>query len=470
MDYISTRGQAPRLKFRDVLISGLARDGGLYLPETYPSFSPGALRALRGKSYSTIAKTILWPFVEGEIERTCFDALVDEAYQTFHHPAICPLVQTGHNEFICELFHGPTLAFKDVAMQLLARLMDHILTERGMSATIVGATSGDTGGAGIEAFANRQHCDIFILFPKGRVSPFQQRQMTGNGAPNVFALAIDGDFDDCQALVKSLFNDHVFRDQLCLSGINSINWARIMAQIVYYFTAALALGAPDRSLAFSVPTGNFGDIFAGFVASRMGLPIARLIIATNDNDILVRTLESGIYEKATLIQTTSPSMDIQISSNFERLLFEASGRDGAVVQKAMADLDTKGRFQLSQAQHDAIKALFSAGCSTMAQTCDIMRQLYQESDYLADPHTAVGVKVARDLRDDNVPMVILSTAHPAKFSSAVEEALHTAPQPPGWFGDIMNGQEYITNLACEVDHLKKFIITHSRAYQASRQD
>jgi len=471
--YISTRygkahcdnigEQKARLGFKDALMSGLARDGGLYLPEHYPTFSSGALRALRGKSYATIAKTVLWPFVAGSYEWAAFDELIDEAYHTFHHPAVAPLVQTGHNEFICELFHGPTLAFKDVAMQLLARLMDDVLKEREGRATIIGATSGDTGGAGIEAFAHRERCDIFVLFPEGRVSPFQRRQMTGNDASNVFALAIDGDFDDCQALVKAMFNDHAFRDDFCLSGINSINWARIMAQIVYYFTAALSLGAPDRALSFTVPTGNFGDIFAGFVASRMGLPIARLIIATNDNDILVRTLATGRYQKGRVVQTSSPSMDIQISSNFERLLFEASGRDGGVVNQAMEQLvGVQGGFDLSKEQHDYIKSLFAAGSSDMAQTQDMIKTLYQQTGYLADPHTGVGVRVARDMRDDNMPMVILSTAHPVKFSSAVEEAVGIRPRPPRWFGDIMTREEHVTMLPCDIEKVKQFIAAHVR--------
>jgi len=465
MKYISTRGRAPELGFKEAMMTGLARDGGLYVPQGWPTFSPGAIRALQGKPYATIAKTVIWPFVEGEIERDIFENIIDATYANFHHPSICPLIQIGANEFILELTHGPTLAFKDLAMQLLGRLMDHILAEQGRQATIIGATSGDTGGAAIEAFAGRDNCDIFILFPKGRVSPFQQRQMTTNPAGNVFALAIDGDFDDCQALVKALFNDHAFRDQLCLSGVNSINWARIMAQIVYYFTAALALGSPDRAVAFSVPTGNFGDIFAGFVASRMGLPIARLIIASNENDILVRMLETGAHTRSQLIATTSPSMDIQVSSNFERLLYEVSGRDSARICAAFADFEAKGSFQLDQMQRAALAALFSAGRSTMDMTAAMIDQLYRETGYLADPHTAIAVQVAREQPQGTTPTIILSTAHPAKFSDAVEAACSVVPQPPVWYKDDASRAERMTHLANDVQAIKQFMSRHSRVHQ-----
>lgn len=463
MKYVSTRGEAPVLGFADTVMTGLARDGGLYLPETFPQFSPGAIQALRGKSYPAIARAVLWPFVEGDIERAAFDRMIDEAYTTFHHPAVCPLVQTGSNEFILELFHGPTLAFKDVAMQFLARLMDHILERSGQRATIVGATSGDTGGAAIEAFANRQRSDIFVLFPKGRVSSVQQRQMTGNHAANVHALAIEGNFDDCQALVKAMFNDHAFRDRLSLSGVNSINWARIMAQIVYYFSAAISLGAPDRAVSFSVPTGNFGDILAGFVASRMGLPVARLIIATNDNDILARTLANGVYETREIIHTTSPSMDIQISSNFERLLFETGNRDAALIRSAMASLEQSGRFTLDKTQQAHLAALFSAGSSTMAETAQTIGTVHAQSGYLADPHTAAGIKVAREHADPNVPMIILATAHPAKFPDAVQEACGKTPQLPGWSAGLMQGEKCFETLPNNEKNMKTFISQRSHA-------
>ncbi len=368
MKYVSTRGEAPELGFCDTLLAGLAQDGGLYLPAEWPHLSAADIRALRGLSYPDLAIRLLTPFLGGEIEEATFARIVREAYATFRHEAVCPLVQTRGNEFVLELFHGPTLAFKDVAMQLLARLMDHVLAERGSRATIVGATSGDTGGAAIDAFAGGNRTDVFILFPHGRVSPVQQRQMTTSGADNVHALAIEGNFDDCQRLVKEMFSDRPFRDSLALSGVNSINWARIMAQIVYYFSSAVSLGAPDRPVSFTVPTGNFGDIFAGYAAMRMGLPIERLVIATNDNDILARTLETGAYRTTGVVATTSPSMDIQVSSNFERLLFEASGRDAAFVRRAMGGLKQSGGFSIDAPVLAEIRRDFAAGRSTMPET------------------------------------------------------------------------------------------------------
>lgn len=463
MKYISTRDNAPELGFSDTVMTGLARDGGLYLPETYPHFSPDSLKALRGKSYASIAKAILWPFIDGEIDRAAFDEMVDEAYQTFRHPAICPLVQTGTNEFILELFHGPTLAFKDVAMQLLGRLMDHILNHQNKRATIIGATSGDTGGAAIEAFAGRERCDVFILFPKGHVSPVQQRQMTTNHNTNVHALAIEGNFDDCQALVKAMFNDHAFRDKTALSGVNSINWARIMAQIVYYFTAAISLGAPDRAVSFTVPTGNFGDIFAGFVASQMGLPIAHLVIATNDNDILVRTLQTGNYQIHALRHTISPSMDIQVSSNFERLLFEASGRNAVYIRNAMESLKQSGQFTIEKRSLEKIKNLFSAGCSTEIETSHMIDRLYKESHYLADPHTAIAVKVARQHLEATIPMVVLSTAHPAKFPDAVDKACGIVPELPLSLRDLMEKPERFKTLPNDEKIVKEYIGEKTRA-------
>lgn len=463
MKYISTRDNAPELGFSDTVMTGLARDGGLYLPETYPHFSPDSLKALRGKSYASIAKAILWPFIDGEIDRAAFDEMVDEAYQTFRHPAVCPLVQTGTNEFILELFHGPTLAFKDVAMQLLGRLMDHILNHQNKRATIIGATSGDTGGAAIEAFAGRERCDVFILFPKGHVSPVQQRQMTTNHNTNVHALAIEGNFDDCQALVKAMFNDHAFRDKTALSGVNSINWARIMAQIVYYFTAAISLGAPDRAVSFTVPTGNFGDIFAGFVASQMGLPIAHLVIATNDNDILVRTLQTGNYQIHALRHTISPSMDIQVSSNFERLLFEASGRNAVYIRNAMESLKQSGQFTIEKRSLEKIKNLFSAGCSTEIETSHMIDRLYKESHYLADPHTAIAVKVARQHLEATIPMVVLSTAHPAKFPDAVDKACGIVPELPLSLRDLMEKPERFKTLPNDEKIVKEYIGEKTRA-------
>ena len=463
MDYISTRGEAPSLKFRDAMLAGLARDGGLYVPREWPSLTKKDIRALRGKRYQDVAFEVLKHFVAEEIPADKFKAMIEEAYATFRHPAVVPLVQTGPNDFVLELFHGTTLAFKDVAMQLLARLMDYALAERGERATIVGATSGDTGGAAIDAFAGRERTDIFILFPHGKVSPVQQRQMTTSNAANVHALAVNGNFDDCQNLVKEMFNDAAFRDRLKLSGVNSINWARIMAQVVYYFTAALSLGAPDRKVSFTVPTGNFGDIFAGYVAKKMGLPIDRLVIATNDNDILARTLKSGRYEMRGVKATTSPSMDIQISSNFERLLFESYNRDPASVRSAMAGLKQSGAFEV---QPDALKAIrreFRAGRATEKQVAATIRETLSANGYLIDPHTATGVFVAqRNLRATS-PMVTLATAHPAKFPAAVKSACGIDPALPSWLADLMQREERFDILEPELKAVETFIGQHARA-------
>lgn len=463
MDYISTRGEAPVLRFRDAMLAGLARDGGLYVPREWPTMSKKEIRALRGKSYQEIAFEVLKHFVAGEIPEDKFKAMIDEAYATFRHPAVVPLVQTGPNDYVLELFHGTTLAFKDVAMQLLARLMDYVLAERGERATIVGATSGDTGGAAIDAFAGRERTDIFILFPHGKVSPVQQRQMTTSSASNVHALAIKGNFDDCQNLVKEMFNDAAFRDKLKLSGVNSINWARIMAQVVYYFTAALSLGGPDRKISFTVPTGNFGDIFAGYVAKKMGLPIDRLVIATNDNDILARTLKTGRYEMKGVKATTSPSMDIQISSNFERLLFEAYGRDAAAVRSAMASLKQSGEFEIQPDQMKAIKREFRAGRATEKQVAQTIRETLADTGYLIDPHTATGVFVAQKNSRPASPMVTLSTAHPAKFPAAVKSACGIDPALPSWLADLMQREERFDILEAELKAVETFIGQHARA-------
>ncbi|MBO6725881.1 MAG: threonine synthase [Rhizobiaceae bacterium] len=463
MHYISTRGAAPRLGFSDVLLAGLARDGGLYVPEEWPTFSASEISAMRGLSYADIAKRLLTPFVGDEIEAATFSRIVDDAYASFRHSAVCPLVQTDADEFVLELFHGPTLAFKDVAMQLLGRLMDHVLTERDERATIVGATSGDTGGAAIEAFAGRKRTDIFILFPNGLVSPVQQRQMTSSGAANVHALAIEGNFDDCQGLVKGLFNDHAFRDRLGVSGVNSINWARIMAQIVYYFSSALSLGAPERSVSFTVPTGNFGDIFAGYAAKRMGLPIDRLVIATNDNDILARALASGRYETRPVVATTSPSMDIQVSSNFERLLFEAGGRDAASIVRAMDGLKQSGAFGIEAETLEAIRADFAAGAATMDEAAATIDGVLKQSGYLLDPHTATAVHVARQHRDAASPMVVLATAHPAKFPDAVEAACCAKPDLPAWLSGLMDRPEKFEVLSSDLKMLEDYIEERARA-------
>lgn len=463
MRYISTRGQAPELGFSDALLAGLARDGGLYVPKEWPVFSAEEIRSLRGLNYPDLAIRLLSPYLGDEIGQAAFERIVREAYATFRHAAVCPLVQTGANTFILELFHGPTLAFKDVAMQLLARLMDHVLAERGQRATIAGATSGDTGGAAIDAFAGRDRTDIFILFPNGRVSPVQQRQMTTPDAANVHTLAVEGDFDACQALVKDMFNDHAFRDRVSLSGVNSINWARIMAQIVYYFSSALSLGAPDRSVSFVVPTGNFGDIFAGYAAKRMGLPVERLTIATNDNDILARTLATGVYEMRGVVATTSPSMDIQVSSNFERLLFEASGRDASSVHRYMDGLKQSGAFTLEAETLAAIRREFSAGRSDMEETAATIRDTLETTGYLLDPHTATAVRVSSSTASSATPAVILATAHPAKFPAAVEAACGVVPALPAWLGDLMSRRERYTVLPSDLKMIEDHINRHARA-------
>lgn len=463
MKYISTRGNAPKLGFCDAVLTGLARDGGLYVPETWPNFDADAIRELSGKSYCEVAKVVLLPYLGDEISAEDFSDMVDEAYDSFAHPAVAPLVQTGSNEFIQELFHGPTMAFKDVAMQLLARVVDRILADRGSRLTIVGATSGDTGGAAIEAFRGRENSDIFILFPDGKVSDVQRWQMTGVADANVHALSIQGNFDDCQALVKAMFNHHAFRDAHSLSGVNSINWGRIMAQIVYYFTAALALGAPDRAVSFTVPTGNFGDIFAGYCAKQMGLPIDQLIIATNANDILARTLESGRYETAGVHATTSPSMDIQVSSNFERLLFESSDRDAAYIQQSMSSLSQSGAFSLGDKVWQEIKTGFDAGRASNSAVDATIKCVLSESGYLLDPHTAVGVAVARELGKGSAPMVVLSTAHPAKFPDAVENASDIRPALPARNKGLMDGEERFTLLANDLEAVERYISENTRA-------
>jgi threonine synthase len=462
--YVSTRGQAPALGFSDVLLTGLARDGGLYVPSEWPVLDAETIAGFAGRSYADVAEEVIAPFTGDAFAPGELRAMVDEAYATFRHPAVAPLVQTGTNGFILELFHGPTLAFKDVAMQLLARMMDHALAKRGERATIVAATSGDTGGAAIEAFRSSERVDVVVLFPHGRVSDVQRRQMTTVDAPNVHAVAVEGNFDDCQAHVKALFNDHRFRDGMKLAAVNSINWARIVAQVVYYFTAAVALGAPHRPVSFVVPTGNFGDVFAGWVAKRMGLPIERLIVATNSNDILARTIETGRYEVQGVHPTSSPSMDIQVSSNFERLLFEAEGRDADAVRRHMDSLRQSGAFTLSGPVLTTIRGEFDAGCTDEDATARTLRETLADAGYLADPHTAVALAQAgRASSDPQVPVVVLATAHPAKFPDAVVAATGRHPPLPEHLAHLLSGQERMTVVPNDVEAIKAFIQQHSRA-------
>ena len=456
LNYVSTRGSAPHLGFADVLLTGLARDGGLYVPETWPVLTADAWRGLRGRPYGEVAFAVMQPFVAGSVPDEAFAAMIADAYKAFH-PAVAPLRQLDANQWLMELFHGPTLAFKDVAMQLLARLMDWTLERRGESVTIVGATSGDTGGAAIEAFRGVERASVFILHPHGLVTDVQRRQMTTVQSPSIHNIAVEGTFDDCQALVKAMFNDAAFRERVHLAGVNSINWARIMAQIVYYASSALALGAPDRSVSFTVPTGNFGDIFAGFVAKRMGLPIDRLVIATNRNDILDRTLKTGRYEVKGVLPSTSPSMDIQVSSNFERLLFELHERDAEAVKRAMAGLSQSGAFSLEAEPLRRLRAEFSSGSCDDDEAARLIAQVRDTGGELLDPHTAVGYAVARREMRPEVPMVTLATAHPAKFPDAVEAACGLRPPLPPRLADLLERPEDYHILANDFKTVADFI-------------
>jgi threonine synthase len=461
--YQSTRGEAPELGFEDVLLTGLARDGGLYVPMQWPQLSATAIRALRGRPYQEIAHAVLHPFVGGAIPDGEFVRMLNEAYDSFGHPAVAPLRQLDDNDWLLELFHGPTLAFKDVAMQLLSRLMDWALEKRRTRATIVGATSGDTGGAAIEAFKTSRHASVFILHPHGRVSDVQRRQMTTVNTPSVHNIAVEGTFDDCQAIVKALFNDHAFRDQVGLAGVNSINWARIMAQVVYYVTASVSLGAPDRQVSFCVPTGNFGDIYAGLVAKRMGLSIDRLVIATNVNDILDRALKTGIYEVHGVTPSSSPSMDIQVSSNFERLLFDVHNRDPYQVRRLMANLQQQGSFHIDSHALQAIRDDFSSGASDEAATAATIRETLAATGELLDPHSAVGYGVARREPASESAMVALATAHPAKFPDAVEKAAGVRPALPRRLQHLLTAAERFTVLPNNATAVRDFILERQAA-------
>ena len=462
--HVSTRGEAPPLGFVEVMLVGLAHDGGLYVPEAWPRFDASTIAGFAGRPYAEVATEVLQPLIGDDIPAADLARMAREAYGTFRHPAVAPLVQLGVNNFVLELFRGPTLAFKDLAMQLIARLMDYVLAQRGERTTIVVATSGDTGGAAVEAFRGRSQIDLVVLFPQGRISDVQRRMMTTAEDDNVHTIAVAGTFDDCQALVKSLFNHAAFRDRVRLSAVNSINWARIAAQVVYYFTAAVALGAPHRKVAFTVPTGNFGDIYAGYVAQSMGLPVDRLVVATNVNDILARTLATGAYELREVVATTSPSMDIQVSSNFERLLFDACGRDGKAVRNLMNSLAQSRRFMVSPSALSAIRGSFAADRADEDETAATIRTVLRETGYLVDPHTAVGIAVAeKESRDPAVPIVVLGTAHPAKFPDAVEAACGIRPQLPEWLADLDARPERVTALEPDQAKIEEFILAASRA-------
>ena len=459
MKYISTRGQAPALTFEEAMLTGLARDGGLYVPETIPQMSADDIAALSGLSYEETAFRVMRPFIGDSFTDDEFREIIARAYAGFGHIARAPLVQLAPNHFLLELFHGPTLAFKDFAMQLIGQLFEVALKRRGERVTIVGATSGDTGSAAIEAFRGLNAVDVFILFPHGRVSEVQRRQMTTPADANVHALALDGDFDDCQARLKDMFNDFEFRDGVKLAGVNSINWARVLAQVVYYFSSAVSLGAPGRKVSFTVPTGNFGDIFAGYIAKRMGLPIDRLVVATNQNDILHRCLTGHGYFKGETIPSISPSMDIQVSSNFERALFYAYDQDGNAVAQLMDELKDGG-FNVSQGALEALRESFASGRASEEETLATIAATLKSSTELLCPHSAVGVKVAEELRDPSVPMITLATAHPAKFPDAVEKASGIRPPLPPRMADLYDRPERVSR----IDNDLAAIETHIRGH------
>ena len=447
MRYISTRGQAPARDFADVLLAGLAEDGGLFMPETWPHFGPADWRAMRGLPYPELAARVMQPFIGGAIPFDVLRSICQQAYAGFGHTAIVPLIQLETNLFAQELFHGPTLAFKDMAMQVLGRLFDYVLTQRDRRVTIVGATSGDTGSAAIEACAGRDRVDIVILHPHERTSMVQRRQMTTVLAPNVSNVAVQGTFDDCQDLVKAMFADVPFRNEVGLSAVNSINWARIAAQIPYYIAAALALGAPDRDIAFSVPTGNFGNVLAAWSARRMGLPIARLIVGSNRNDILTRFLESNDMSMVPVEPSLSPSMDIQVSSNFERLLFELLDRDADKTRDTMLDFRRAGRMTVPDPVWHRTRGLFHGFRLDDPGTEAEIRRLHAATGYLADPHTAIGIAAARALPcAGGVPTVAMATAHPAKFPDAMERATGQRPALPPRMADLFEREERFTIL------------------------
>ncbi len=461
MRYISTRGNSPALDFEGVLLSGLAPDGGLYVPEDWPTIEFEHIANLRGASYVQTAFQIINPYVGDAFSEACLKELLEGAYAHISHEAKCPLVQLGDNLFLCELFHGPTLAFKDFALQLVSRMFDTVLTRLNKRCVIIGATSGDTGSSAIEAFKGLAAVDVFILYPEGKVSEIQRKQMTTPSESNVQAIAIDGNFDDCQALVKGLFGDGQFRKSVNLAAINSINWARIVAQIVYYFYAGIALGAPQRKVTFVVPTGNFGDIYAGYCAKLMGLPIEHLVIAANQNDILYRTLNSGQYQLEEVVPSISPSMDIQVSSNFERVLFDACQRNSQVIVSKMQALQ-KGGFDLAENEQIYLKTYFRAGRCSEEETRAEILNTHRGSGHIICPHTAVGVKIARELdRTTGASVVSLATAHPAKFPDAVRDACGMNPALPEMLAKTLEQPERIVAMPNSQEELKEYIRTRS---------
>jgi threonine synthase len=460
MKYVSTRGQAPVLGFADVLLAGLATDGGLYVPQTWPHLSDQTtLKNLAQVGYSEVAAAVMSPFVAGDIDEATFARICREAYAEFRHPAVAPLVQIDSTQWVQELFHGPTLAFKDVALQLVGRLFDHVLEQRNEHVTIVGATSGDTGSAAIDGVKGCEHVDIVILYPTGRTSEVQRRQMTTVQSPNVHAIAVDGTFDDCQDLVKAMFNDAPFRERVNLSAVNSINWARVMAQVVYYVTASHSLAGP---VTFSVPTGNFGNVLAGWIAQRMGAPISNFIVASNTNDILTRFITSGDMSAREVVPTVSPSMDIQVSSNFERLLFEMNDRDGGVTAEQLQRFRSTGVLSIESDQRQQwIEGNFTAAASDDAATLAEIARVYQTTGMLLDPHTATGTAAARLMETDH-QVVTLATAHPAKFPDAVEQATGVRPALPPHLGDLMTRPERIRTVANDLHDVQQLVLEVAR--------
>lgn len=462
MKYVSTRGSAPSLDFAGVTLAGLASDGGLYVPEQWPQFSHDEIAAMRGLPYAELAARVMQPFVGDCLTPERLLELTTRAYGRFAHKAVTPLVQLDEQQWLLELFHGPTLAFKDVALQLLGLLFEEFLEREDGSLTIVGATSGDTGSAAIDAVAGLDRVEIFMLHPKGRVSDVQRRQMTTVRAPNVHNIAIEGSFDDAQAMVKRIFADQSVTTKHRIGAVNSINWARLMAQVVYYFAASLQLGGPERKIAFSVPTGNFGDVFAGYVAAQMGLPIEQLVVATNVNDILHRALSQGDYSTGTVTPTTAPSMDIQVSSNFERLLFDVGGRDGTALAEQMRGFEASKAMHLTNAQRDGAARLFSSVRADEADTAQAMRWAHEQCGEVIDPHTAIGLHAARQAGvNPAVPVVTLATAHPAKFNDAVERATGIRPPLPSRVGDLFAREEAYVELPGTYDAVHDHILEHA---------
>ncbi len=457
LQYISTRGQSEPLNFEQAMLAGLASDGGLFVPDSWPSLEPAEFEAMSECSYEEVVRRVVQPFVGAAFSANQLSQLASESYEMFRHPAKCPLQQLDSGLFVLELFHGPTLAFKDFAMQMVGRMFDRILRRRNQRVTIVGATSGDTGSAAIEAFRGQGAADVFVLYPHGRVSEVQRRQMTTPVEGNVHALAVDGDFDDCQAIVKDMFNDAAFRQEMNLGAVNSINWARLVVQTAYFVAAGLALGAPHRKISFAVPTGNFGDVFSGYVAKQMGLPIEKLVVATNQNDILHRALNGGSYIKDRVHATDSPSMDIQVSSNFERALFEASGKNGSRVRNMMQRLG-QGGFHIEDDLMSGLRQHYSSGMATEEETRSSLQKVWKSTGQLVCPHSAVGIKVAQEFFEQGqTPMIAVATAHPAKFPDAVKRATGIHPSLPDAMADIFDRPERTTKVDNDLAQIQSLI-------------